>query len=307
MAAETPRKGREGSRWFNERPTAAKFAEWFNTVPLHEGLRHQDFISGVTLIQQTEKVDEVVGWNGADPVIARRENLVYIPHPQVMARVAYFEALRTLHADDWTCVIEPATIAGDTTGLPPGFFRYSATQTAGTQAFFVGCSRRLRIYERSTVEIVELRDGRRVVQGVPILDGSPGSKVVPVLKSNGWADPNALMRAESGALGRALGMAGMLVIPGAGVATAEDVQEALAMPPELPAAPAVLPTTADAAGLRDRLEQLAAELAAVSPEEVERFEAWCVDRNIDLTNATEGNVKTAVKKLEQTLDRVRRG
>lgn len=318
MAAETPRKGREGSRWFNERPTAAKFAEWFNTVPLHEGLRHQDFISGVTLIQQTEKVDEVVGWNGADPVIAKRENLVYIPHPQVMARVAYFEALRTLHADDWTCVIESPVIADtDTTGLPPGFFRFAVLQTSGTQAFFVGCSKRLRIYDRSTVEWVETRDGRRVIQGVPILDGSAGSKVVPVLKSNGWADTNALMRAESGALGRALGMAGMLVIPGAGVATAEDVQEAIAMPPELPGvvrAPAV--TTADITTTgapfavvdpRDRVEQLVAELSTESPEEIELFYAWCKDRNIDLADATDGNIKTATKKLEQVLDRIRRG
>jgi hypothetical protein len=298
VAAETPRKGREGSRWFNERPSAKAFADWFATVPLHAGLKHQDFISGVTLIHQTEKVDEVVGWNGTDPVIAKRENLVYIPHPQVMARVAYFEALRTLHQDEWTCSIEPAAIAGDPTGLPPGYFRYAVMQGSGTQAFFVGCSRRLVIRDR---------------EGDLILDGPAGSKVVPVLKSNGWADPNALMRAESGALGRALGMAGMLVIPGSGVATAEDVQESIAQPVELPGvvvpagSTAVPPayTTSGAPDYRDRVEQLVAELATESPAELDMFDAWCKDRNIDLASPTDAELKTAVKKLEQVLLRIR--
>lgn len=313
MPVETPRKGREGSRWFNERPSAKAFADWFGTVPIHDGLEHQDFISGVTLIQQTEKIDEVVAWNGADPVIAKRENLVYIPHPQVMARVAYFRALRALHEDDWSCVIEPQTIGGDTAGLPPGYFRYAALQASNTQAFFVGCSLRVRIFEKGTTEwVTDPVTARRLLEGVPVFEGPPGSKVVPVLKSNGWADPNALMRAESGALGRALGMAGMLVIPGAGVATAEDVQESIAMAPELPGVvtngtPGA-PTRAVRGDLppRDFVEQLVADLAIEAPaEHTESFYKWLVERDIDIATASEVELKTVTKKLEQMLDRIR--
>jgi hypothetical protein len=58
---------------------------------------------------------------------------------------------------------------------------------------------------------------------------APATKVVPVVA---WekVDPFAIMKAETGAVGRALGMAGMLVIPGSGIATAEDVQEAEQLP-----------------------------------------------------------------------------
>src|SRR5204863_2609716 len=60
----------------------------------------------------------------------------------------------------------------------------------------------------------------------PLLQGT-GTKQTPLAKQ--WADDNALMKAETGAVGRALGMAGILVV-GTGVATAEDMQEAAAGP-----------------------------------------------------------------------------
>lgn len=305
--SEQVRRGREGSRWYNERPGAEDFAEWFKTVPLHEGLKHRDFIGGVTLIQQKEKVDEVVGWRDSVPVIMQREHLVYIPHPQVMARVAYFRALRDLHADDWVGLIEPQPAAGDTMGLPPGFFRYTALQSSGTNASFVGCSLRVRILEKGSTAWVT-QGTTRVLEGTPVFEGPPGTKVVPVLKNNGWADPNALMRAESGALGRALGMAGMLVIPGAGVATAEDVQEAIALPAELPGVVSVdsaLKPPAPEVNPRDRVEQLVAELATADPAVLEQFHGWLTDRSIELETATPAQLKTVIKKLEQTLDRIR--
>ncbi|WP_410960026.1 hypothetical protein, partial [Salmonella sp. SAL4434] len=50
-------RGRSGNRWINYRPTAEEVGDWFQTVPLHEGMEHQDWLSGITLIEATEKHD----------------------------------------------------------------------------------------------------------------------------------------------------------------------------------------------------------------------------------------------------------
>jgi hypothetical protein len=212
------RRGREGSRWYNQRPPADDVSYWFSTaVRLHDGLEHEHYIGGVTLIQATEKSDEVASFDKDGlPIIRERRDLVYIPYVKVETRVAYFWTLLERHPE-WRGEILPVPNASsDELGLPPGFFRYVAAdpKNAGKTVSFVGVSMQVMIYERS----------RTTGQDRPLITPAPGTKLVAAASK--WdVDPHALSKAETGAVGRALGMAGMLVIPGSGVATAEDMQE----------------------------------------------------------------------------------
>lgn len=304
------RVGREGSRWYNRRPSGEEVAEWFRTVPLHEGLDHADYIGGVTLIQQLEKSKETVGFDqNTLPVVREREDVVYVPYMKVETRLAYWHRLCALHADEWLGAIEPVEPAGGALpGLPLGFFRYSAARPTSGQTAFVGSAMRVRLLERDTVTIRTIdRSGKGL--GLPVLDGvpvavfAPASKIVAVT-SRYDADPNAIMKAETGAVGRALGMAGMLIVPGSGVATAEDMLEFQGsgepQPGERPSPPPVsVPEPSEeelrarAVALRDRLD----------PERAAEFAAWLGQRNITKVGDTSGAVlRGVVRKLERMLD-----
>jgi hypothetical protein len=301
MAVAEVRQGREGSRWYNARPGAPEVAEWFGTIPLHDGLDHPDYIGGVVLIQATEKSDEVTGFDRDNlPQIRERRDLVYIPYVKVETRVAYFWKLLELHPE-WVGVIEPAIPRNPEIGLPEGYFRYVVKEDPkGKTVPFVGCAMRVRIYERMT--------GSREY-GALVMDPPPASKIIAT--STKWdADPNALMKAETGAVGRALGMAGMLVIPGSGVATAEDMADA-AVPagattpaPELPTD--VAPAKLTDEELRERAGTLVGELQERDPAAHEAFQEWAQDRKLILAEASGPALKGAVRKLEKTLDELQR-
>jgi hypothetical protein len=311
--ASNVRRGREGSRWYNQRPTAREFADWFQTVPIDDGLKHQDYVSGVVLIPSKEKGKEVREFNqttGA-PIIADVENLVYSPHPNVTTRIRYFKDYLALHPE-WVGVYEVDRAKQDV-GLPDGFFRYSAAGPDGKPVNFVGYSVRARVLLRDTVRHVDVREGTiggvmvqtRRVEGTPVLEGTPGSKIAPV--AGRWGvDENALMKAQSGAVGRALGNLGMLVIPGAGIATSEDMHEALSgenvgVPtPELPPATPVQSRDDNA----ERIKALKSDLQQLSPVAVQEFETWAMERGLKMDNA--GDVNTAIRRLERDIDRLSR-
>lgn len=226
------RIGQEGSRWYNRPPSGAELAKWFEeNVELHEGLSAKPYIPGVTMIPATEKAKTVTGWNGNTPVIQQIENLVFVPYAKVETRVKYFHDLMA-KKDDWLGVIEPVEGEFQSKRLPPGFFTFPVATDKGT-VNYVCCSMKVTVFERGDVAWKEIRNTRtgdleRVRVGKTIIDAAPATKMIPTL--NRWgADDFSLMKAETGAVGRALGMAGMLVIPGTGIATAEDVQEAVAM------------------------------------------------------------------------------
>jgi hypothetical protein len=298
MSEVAPRRGREGSRWYNMRPGGDELAQWFANVPLHEGMKHEHYISGITLIQAKASSEEVFGFDELGlPEMRERKDLVYVPYPKVETRVAYFWQLMELH-EEWEGEIVPvAAVGGDPFGLPPGFFRYTATKPDQKVVSFIACSMQVRVWERSrhTKDV-------RMVMGPP-----PGTKAVPA--ATRWdADPNALMKAETGAVGRALGMAGMLVVPGSGVATAEDMLEALQSPPP-GAAAAELP---DAGGvpesdeqLRDRANALVDELAGVDAKALEQFREWARGRNLTLATAQGSVLRGVVRKLEGMVEAAR--
>jgi hypothetical protein len=233
--------GQVGNVWIGERPSGEDFASWFTeNVKIHEGLDHADYIGGVVLIEQTGKIKKTVQNDDQSGFLIKEfARLEYTPYAKVDVRMKYLWDLCEVKRN-WLGVVEPAGVPRiDAQGLanmnlPEGFFRYQAQDSAGKWTPFVACSMRVAIYDRNACRIVEYVDPvtgepKQKIMGVPIRVAAPATKVVPVIA---WekVDPFAMMKAETGAAGRALGMAGMLVIPGSGIATAEDVQEAEQLP-----------------------------------------------------------------------------
>lgn len=308
------RRGREGSRWVNQRPSGEEVAEWFKTVPLHDDMRHEHYIGGVTLIQQHEKADEVIGFqNDGAPVIAERRNLIFTPYVKVETRVAYF--WRLVEQREWVGVFQPVEVPGaHELGLPDGFFRYAAAKPDGKTVNFVGANVQVGAYEKGTVKFETQRRGpaghpilQRVLEGVPIFVAPPAQKVVPVTFKV-EVDPNALMKAATGAIGRALGMAGMLIVPGSGVATAEDMLELREPAPGAGPDAAQLPSQdeppeeATDEQLRERAGALVAELEAKDANAHRDFQAWATGRKLILNEAQGPVLKGAIRKLEKALD-----
>lgn len=292
------RIGQEGSRWYNAPPTGPELSKWFeDNVELHEGLEAKPYIPGVTMIPATEKAKTVTGWQGATPIIQQVENLVFVPYAKVETRVKYFHDLMAKKESDWLGVIEPVVGDFQSKRLPPGFFVFPVATEKGT-VNYVCCSMKVTVFERGDLawrEIKNMRTGEteRVRVGKTIIDAAPATKMIPTLGRWG-ADDFSLMKAETGAVGRALGMAGMLVIPGTGIATAEDMQEASAMEgrttPSLPedgeqaeAPPVKDAEAASAEELTDLRQQAALLLNTIKaefPPLFAEFIDWAKERKI---------------------------
>ena len=323
MASKTSANA-EGSRWINQRPTSEEVAAWFvKNAPVADELDASRYVTGVTLIPAKEKPKTVK--NGT--VMDGPEQLVFTPYVKVETRVAYFWDLMRAHSNEWVGVIEAEPMrqfheAGFTNdNLPAGAFRMPVKKADGKTVDFIGFSYHVAVYEKGSIEKVRIRSdalpGWRAAQmgqedqfrivGVPVMKAPAGSKVVPLLTKWG-EDPFALMKAQTGAIGRALGMAGMLVIPGSGVATAEDVQEAQ----DQGAAGAIDASlegdvqrgvAAAATSTKEYAEQLIARLQSEHPDRLEKVQAWAEERKIRLTELTDESpaLRGVVRQLERSL------
>lgn len=312
-ARARPRTGRIGNRFVNEQPTAAELTEWFKTVPLHEGLRHENYIGGITLIPQTVKEKAVDGFNQGSgaPIIVERTSLIYTPYPSVAVRIRYFNDWNAAQ-DDVVAIlqVDPPPGGTDTVGLPEGFFKYVAADNAGKTQNFIGYSTRVRVYKKGTIKYADVRQGpvkdaytRRVAEGELMAEFAAGTKITAVTGRFG-VDENAPMKAQTGAVGRALGMAGFLTLPGSTVATADDMHEFTGSGPAAPEA-AILPPTAPVAATPDpdperHLLKLTADLREAG--KLEEFQAWCLERKITMADATRGELVTAIRKAEKLLE-----
>jgi hypothetical protein len=222
------RIGQEGSRWYNAPPTGPELAKWFEeNVPLHDDLTAKLYVPGVTLIPAEEKAKTVTGWQGNTPVIQQVANLVFVPYAKVETRIKYFHDLMEKHPD-WLGVIEPVATEKQSPHLPKGYFPFTVRTDKG-DVKYVCCTMKVTVFERDSIDWKEYRNTQtgaieRVRTGKAVIDAAPATKMIATLDRWG-ADDYSLMKAETGAIGRALGMAGMLVIPGTGIATAEDMQE----------------------------------------------------------------------------------
>jgi hypothetical protein len=306
----------EGSRWVNKRPSGDEVAAWFKAnAPMHEGMDPERYVTGVVLIPAKERVRKAVQNQQGNVVLLEEEQLVHVPYIKVETRVAYFWDL--MLKNDWHGVIEPADVPRvDGEGLynkflPKGFFRMPVQNNAGAYVHHLCCSMQVRVYDRSE------RGGKGAVRMEP----PAGTKMVPVLDRYG-ADEFSLMKAETGAIGRALALAGMLVLPGSGVASADDMQElgntprggaavAAQLPSDVPpaAGPAAPGAGADAAAaeasstdVRSRIAELSARLQSERPLGFEEVVAWAGEKKIDLEDLKDHQLRGVMRKMEQRLE-----
>lgn len=229
MAAE-----RLGSHWIHEMPSEEQVREWFANQRLHPGMEHDPYLGGIVLIGAKEKVNVTKEKQNGDTYVSESERATFVPYVKVDTRIAYFrDYVRVLNggeeAGDFVGIIEPVEqprIKNEASAyfnghLPDGFTLMPVRNNNDSVSRFLVATFRVAIYERQSY-------GERIAgrPALPILQGV-GTKQTALARN--WADDNALMKAETGAIGRALGVAGILVV-GTGVATAEDMQEAAAGP-----------------------------------------------------------------------------
>lgn len=314
---EVPRElqpHRSGSRWIVARPEPEDVAQWFNdSVRVHAGLDPENYVGGITLITQKEKLDVQ-----SDGVIREVSRLVHIPYAKVETRVAYWNDYLDLVKDEAVGVVEP--VLGkelDEPGLrndylPPGFFRHPVALADGKFTNYIGCSMRVVLFDKATVDfrVVTVPGQGKVekVVGKPLRTFGTGTKAVPLLGRYG-ADDNAIMKAETGAMGRALGMAGMLIIPGSGVATAEDMLELRDRgEAQEPAPPESAPTDAvaqEASGqtteeqMRTRIAEGVAKLQSENADGYGELEAWAQEKSIDLDQPKESQLRPLLRQIER--------
>lgn len=309
MSQQQQRKGREGSRWINERPDSDEIAEWFASVPLHDGMTHDRYINGIVLIEQEIKSD------------GQKVGETFTPYPKVETRVQYFWDLMQMNPD-WLGVIEPVGPGHGT--LPPGFGSrlVDATNRADKpiKVPFVTCTMQVRVFDRRDYKETVIRGSGRNQSDVKVIrtgkthiEAPPATKMVAMLDRWSNADPHSMMKAETGAMGRALGMAGMLVVPGAGVATAEDMREAQAMEgvsaPGEPSQAAALPTDEQPQGIEELRARVATSIASLKAEDEAAHAAlmkWAKeDRGFEsLNDLNETALKGVIRKAEKALDEV---
>lgn len=268
---------REGSRWRYSRPSGEEVATWFAGQPLDEGMRHEDFIAGIVVIPATEKVKrQVPGRQPGTLTTTESYEMTFTPYVRVDTRVAYFRKLGAMR--DLVSVIEPAEVPQIASGpfsnahMPDGYWWYVITGTEGTERYLC-CTMRVAHYRtQDWFAAEEDTNGGRARKLQPVLFGVSTKQVKP-------EDSNALAKAETGAIGRALGVAGILVL-GTGIATAEDMTELEAAPVQqgavLPAAGVADVETEEQ--LNDRCLSLQKRLEEERPEAWAQFAAWWQER-----------------------------
>lgn len=236
---------RAGSRWLHAAPSEQDVREWFETQRLHPGMTHDPYVSGLVLIGAKEKVN-VTRRKAADGTtyVQEVEQAVFVPYVKVDTRISYFrDYVRLLNAKDgapqefgeFYGVIRPVPqirvmeeqSAYYNGNLPEGFALYPLRVSDSKVSRYLVATFEAAIFRR--------RDDGKPDQ---LVARGQGSKQVATIRN--YPDDNAMMKAETGAVGRALGVLGMLVV-GTGVATAEDVQEATSAPNLPPAATSAQP------------------------------------------------------------------
>jgi hypothetical protein len=280
---------REGSRWIHGRPSSKDFVEWFKTVKLHEGMKHEDYVGGITLIPGSEKV----GGRGSS-----QYRDVFTPYAKVETRVAYFWDLCASRG--WIGEIEPIIPKGAMqefkgVAVPEPFYLMPYQREDGNVGVRLAATMQVHIFDPTVNGKGFHGRGREVM--VP----NAGTKVGKFA-----GDEHATARVETGAVGRALGFAGMLVIPGSGVATAEDMQEVVGITPS--GEDAALPGengTAEPTSLREQVAALRQEIESDFPGLGDELETWAQGRKINLNEIQDTQLRAVHKQMEKVLETAR--
>lgn len=333
---------REGSRWRHGPPSPEDLGNWFREQPLHDGMVHDRYVGGLVLIPAKERVTRTFGRQNGSRYVADGEEVVYTPYVKVDTRIAYFRDFVAMH-EDWIGKVRPvpARVVDDqgspyyNGNLADAGFAIHPIRVGEQTTYYLACTMEVAIYERESYAArLKGADVEPIMQAV-------GTKQVAMTRSYGsnrssaFADDNCIMKGQTGAVGRALGFLGMLVI-GTGVATAEDIQEAFSeqsapapapgadLPPvvnregqPLTAAPAPA-QAAEAAvspeptpeqrdeNLRKHALELQGQMEADFPDAWSDFMGWWRERNFGaLSTLTGPALRGAVQKLERDLDSAR--
>jgi hypothetical protein len=282
---DTPQK--EGARWRFHRPSSEAVAEWFGTQPLDEGMEHEHYVGGVVLIPQNEKVK----YTKPDGGLFDRYEQVFTPYVQIGTRVAY--ARRLAEYRGLIYKVEAVQVPRSTSpqslyfnaNMPDGLWWHVVMSEGGNPVRYLCATMAVRFYE-PTSYAAKLA-GK---EASPVLEGI-GTKQV-----GGGPDSNGLMKAQTGAIGRALGVAGILAV-GTGIATAEDMQEyqgppmtapspdaaQLPSPTELPEGAPPTPQSDEErlSQLRARALELQARIQENAPDTWRTFVAWWQERKTE--------------------------
>ena len=259
----------EGSRWRYARPSADELAKWFASQPLDEGMEHDDYIGGVVLIPANEKVKRPKE-DGQGTEEAWEQT--YTPYVRVDTRISYFNELARL--GNLVSVIEPVDVprsespAFDNRHMEKGYW-WLVMGSGSTAERFLCCTMRVALFDKVTHFASDKELRRRGERRTPIVEGRATKAV------SGGPDVDAPARAQTGAIGRALGVAGILVV-GSGIASAEDLQE-LGQPQ--PTGPSLPEETGEetSEALNERLMALEAQLKPCE-EQWHAFSAWWSER-----------------------------
>lgn len=271
---------REGSRWRHHKPTADEVAAWFKAQPIDEGMEHEDYVGGVVIIPASEKVKAArADGRGTE----ERYEQTFTPYVRVDTRVTYFRNLAELRG--YIAVIEPVAVPRIEEGqhankhMPDGFW-WHVVATDQAQVRYLCCTMRVALYDKeawtSGAEFVSKAEQQ--THSTELNLPRPLREGVATKQVAGGTDMNGLAKAETGAIGRALGVAGILVV-GSGIATAEDMAE-LRDAPE--ATGAALP---EAGAPEETSEALNARLLGLQerlktfPEAWTGFCAWWKERS----------------------------
>lgn len=341
-AAQVVEVIQEGSRWLHGPPTPQQLGKWFSEQPLHEGMDADRYVGGVVLIPSTEKVKRTRIKNNGETYINEEEVAAYTPYVRVDTRIAYFRDWVAMH-EDWVAeilpvparVIENPDSAYFNAHIADRGYAIHPIRSGDAVTYYVACTMEVAVYERESY--AAKLNGHKVR---PVIQGQ-ATKQVAMTRSHGtnrqaiYADDNCLMKAETGAVGRALGFMGILVV-GTGVATAEDMEEATreqsgatpAPTADLPpvvnregeavqapqeaaqAVPAAVPEPVDPdaedARLRAHALELQNEMQEQYPDVWKAYMEWWRSRSFGgLATLTGPALKTAVTKLERDLDGAR--
>lgn len=229
---------RSGSRWINAFPAEDDIRSWFESQRVHKGMEHTPYLGGIVVIPATEKIKQTFQNENGTTFVRELERAVFTPYVKVDTRIAYFwDLVELLNRDAEEDFILPqldgmyygkirpvpqTVIANETSAyynanLPEGFTVHAVREN----------EQKVSRYLVATYEVQILRRSLSDKPDTVVLRGR-GSKQTAAKRQ--YADDNAIMKAETGAIGRALGVAGILVV-GTGVATAEDIQESMAATP----------------------------------------------------------------------------
>jgi hypothetical protein len=300
----------EGARWRWHRPTGEQVATWFAQQPLDDGMEHTDYIGGVVLIPQSEKVR----YTRPDGGTAERYEQVYTPYVQIGTRVGY--ARRLAEHRGLIYHTEAAEVPRSTNpqspyfngNMAPGLWWHIVGGEDGKSLRYLCATTNVGLYDPQTYA-AKLRK-----EPVMPVIGGQGTKQV-----GGGPDPNQIAKAQTGAIGRALGVAGILVI-GTGIATAEDMMElpgygSTPVGPEqaqLPTLSELPPVDASAQldQLRSRALALQVQMQETAPEAWKEFVAWWQERKSaegwhELSEVPFEGLKGVVARMERQLAEVR--